>query len=176
MLKAFIPRLTDEIIVNLQDLGQEDTRQWAHTFATLVAYLKSLPEMVFWENFFPFVQLLRFCGEMRPETMEHGFLVGWPNGDTSWIRDPAILPPRCLWFHCKTHIPSHGLTVEGQFYQCLCSQLWWAMDRWTICFAKATREWGWQECLWIDCTGFGFRGLWFSHIEPLIPTGCFDKL
>ena len=51
-VESLHPCLTDEIIVNLQDSGQEDTRQWAHTFATLVAYLKSLPEMDFWDNFF----------------------------------------------------------------------------------------------------------------------------
>ena len=44
--------LTNEILVNYKFSGQEDTRQWAHTFATLVAYLKSVAEMDFGDNFF----------------------------------------------------------------------------------------------------------------------------
>ena len=83
--------------------GQEDTRRWAHTFATLVAYLKSGISAPIWltnvgehRRGVNRAEARRKLGA-RPETMEHGFVASFinvfaHNFDELWSESQSALP------------------------------------------------------------------------------------
>ena len=132
----------------------------------------------FWGQLFPSCNSRNPRGEMRPETMEHGFLVGWPKWWYIVIQGfQKFIAQGACDFTARSPISrSHGWRPVLSMSLPTTMMSYGPMDNLLCQNHQGMRLAGVLPR--IGCTGFGLSGLWFSHVEPLIQqdpsTSCKD--